>query len=67
LDAAIGRTFGYPVIGDYTDWTVGLSRDFAGVNLGLHYYGTDISVNVNGQNFDITASDTIVLSAKYTF
>lgn len=58
LDAAIGRTFGDPFNGDYTDWTVGLSRDFGPVNLGVHYYDT---------NLDFTASDTIVLSAKFAF
>ncbi|MBP7370387.1 MAG: TorF family putative porin [Arenimonas sp.] len=58
LDAAIGRTFGDPFNGDYTDWTVGLSKDFGGVNLGLHYYDTNL-------NYD--ASDAIVLSAKFGF
>ena len=58
LDAGFGRTFGDPFNGDFNDWTVGLSRDFGPVNLGVHYYDT---------NLDFTASDTIVASLKMEF
>lgn len=58
LDAGFGRTFGDPFNGDFNDWTVGLSRDFGPVNIGVHYYDT---------NLDFTASDTIVASLKMEF
>jgi uncharacterized protein (TIGR02001 family) len=59
LDVAVGYTFADETIGgDYADWTVGLSRDFGPVNLGVHYYDT---------NLDYDASDVVVVSAKMTF
>lgn len=59
LDVAVGYSFADDIIGgNYADWTVGLSRDFGPVNVGVHYYDT---------NLDYTASDTIVVSAKMEF
>lgn len=59
LDVGVGYSFADDSIGgDYADWTVGLSRDFGPVNLGLHYYDT---------NLDYDASDVVVFSAKMTF
>ncbi len=34
---------------DYTDWTLGVNRDFGPVNIGLNYYDTNISGKVSDQ------------------
>ena len=54
LNAAFGRTFS-ETLGDYNDWTVGISKTFGIAEVGLNYYDT---------NFDYTASDSVVLSLK---
>lgn len=42
LSANIGRsTFEKDIAKDYTDWNVGVSRQFGMFNVGLGYYGTD--------------------------
>jgi len=42
LSANVGRsTFEEGISKDYTDWNVGVSRQFGLFNLGLGYYGTD--------------------------
>ncbi|HNV85093.1 MAG TPA: TorF family putative porin [Arenimonas sp.] len=34
---------------NYTDWTLGVNRDFGPVNIGLNYYDTDISGKTSDQ------------------
>lgn len=64
LDANVGRqeiddntAFGTP---DYTDWNVGISRDFLGFNLSLTYHDTDLStVECGNDNCDARAVFTV--------
>ena len=51
LTAGVGRS-SFDDTEDYTDWTLGLNRDFGPINVGLNYYDT---------NKDDKASDQIVL------
>ena len=65
LSASVGRSFGdaYDTASTdaYTDWSVGLSKDVAGVTLGLSWIGTDD----NGEdNFGRVAEDTFVFSVS---
>ena len=42
LNANVGRsTFEDGIAKDYTDWNVGVARQFGLFNVGLGYYGTD--------------------------
>lgn len=51
LTAGVGRS-SFDDTEDYTDWTLGVNRDFGPINIGLNYYDT---------NKDDKASDQIVL------
>lgn len=51
LTAGVGRS-NFDVSEDYTDWTLGVNRDFGPVNIGLNYYDT---------SKDDKASDQVVL------
>jgi uncharacterized protein (TIGR02001 family) len=48
LTAGIGHT-NYDVSTDYTDWTLGVNRDFGPVNIGLNYYDTNLSNKASDQ------------------
>ncbi|MEO6172312.1 MAG: TorF family putative porin [Arenimonas sp.] len=48
LTAGLGRT-DFEGGFDYTNWTLGVNRDFGPVNIGLNYYDTDISGKVSDQ------------------
>ncbi|MGH8051351.1 MAG: TorF family putative porin [Arenimonas sp.] len=51
LTAGVGRS-SFDESEDYTDWTLGVNRDFGPINIGLNYYDT---------NKDDKASDQVVL------
>lgn len=48
LTAGVGHT-DFEGGGNYTDWTLGVNRDFGPFNIGLNYYDTDISGKVSDQ------------------
>jgi uncharacterized protein (TIGR02001 family) len=49
LDVGVGHsTFDNNTgVEDYTDWTIGINRDFGPVNAGLHYHDTDSNGDYN--------------------
>jgi uncharacterized protein (TIGR02001 family) len=55
VTAGVGHT-NFDTLTDYTDWNVGINRQFKYINLGLNYYDT----NLSGK-----ASDQFVLSISF--
>ncbi|MEK9774994.1 MAG: TorF family putative porin [Quisquiliibacterium sp.] len=63
----LGAHYGHQTIKNnagcsYDDWKLGLSKDFAGLNLGLAYVGTNA-----GGCYGNLGKDTVVLSVTKTF
>ena len=55
--------------GDYTDWRVGLAKDWRGFNFGLSYYDTDSTfdfTNRAGRTRDL-GDGGVVLSVSKSF
>jgi uncharacterized protein (TIGR02001 family) len=48
LTAGAGHT-NFDTFTDYTDWTLGVNRDFGPVNIGVNYYDTNISGKTSDQ------------------
>jgi len=48
LTAGVGYT-DFEGGSNYTDWTLGVNRDFGPINIGLNYYDTDISGKTSDQ------------------
>jgi uncharacterized protein (TIGR02001 family) len=60
LNAGIGHTDFSDDNGSYTDWNLGISRQFGPVNLALNYYDTDIDFDEDAEHHH--ASDEVVFS-----
>lgn len=65
LSASVGRSFGdaydTATTDAYTDWSLGIGKDVAGVTLGLSWVGTD---GDGEDNFGGVAEDTVVLTVS---
>lgn len=64
LSANVGRSVfdDHGVAADYTDWSVGLSRDFGPANIALGYYGVD---GKGRDNFGHLADSRLLLTVKF--
>ena len=74
LSASVGRSFGEAFDGAdsdpdtdydaYTDWSIGISKDVAGVTLGLSWIGTSSDAESTTLGFGGVAEDTFVFSVS---